>query len=147
MVIVELSVHDKLGKAWFFEETFLPADTSMEVVLRISFPFLSNANIQFGTRELTWGIYTTTKTMPTTRQVELINKHECTRKALDEASKTFVVHVTALKASSEMTIHHSRATQVTTLQQTAQWATLQWDKASIEICANYTDYVDIFSPN
>ena len=45
MVIVTFQVIDKLGKAQFFQETFLLANTSMEMVLKIPFLILSNANI------------------------------------------------------------------------------------------------------
>ena len=37
-------VEDKLGKARFFQETFLLADISVEVVLEMSFLTLSNAD-------------------------------------------------------------------------------------------------------
>lgn len=36
---------DKSEKVWFFEETFLLADTSIEVILGISFLIFSNTNI------------------------------------------------------------------------------------------------------
>ena len=49
MVIVEFSIQDKTGKIRFFEEIFLLADTSIEVVLGIPFLVLSNADIQFDT--------------------------------------------------------------------------------------------------
>lgn len=65
--------------------------------------------------------------------------------ALDKISETFVVCVAALKASSKMTIYLSRAAQVFTLRKTAQLATMQRDKAHIEIPAEYTDYADVFS--
>ena len=45
MVIAGFSIQDKLSRARFFEETFLLADISMEVVLEIPFLPLSNADI------------------------------------------------------------------------------------------------------
>ena len=45
MVITRFSIQDKLGRARFFEKTFLLADTSMEVVLGMLFLTLSNADI------------------------------------------------------------------------------------------------------
>ena len=45
MVLASFQVEDKLGRPWFFQETFLLADLSVEVVLGMSFLTLSNANI------------------------------------------------------------------------------------------------------
>ena len=52
MVIAGFSLQDKLGKVRFFQETFLVADTRMEVVLGMPFLTLSNADIRFAEREL-----------------------------------------------------------------------------------------------
>ena len=53
MVIAGFQVEDKLGRARFFQESFLLAETSMEVVLGMPFLTLSNADIQFAEKELT----------------------------------------------------------------------------------------------
>ena len=45
MVLADFQVEDKLGRARFFQETFLLADISMEVVLGMPFLTLNNANI------------------------------------------------------------------------------------------------------
>ena len=55
MVIAAFQVKDKLGRARFLQETFLLANTSMEVVLGIPFLTLSNVDIQFAEKGLTWG--------------------------------------------------------------------------------------------
>ena len=47
MVLASFQVEDTLGKARFFQKTFLLADLSVEVVLGMPFLTLSNANIQF----------------------------------------------------------------------------------------------------
>lgn len=47
MVIARFLIQDKLDNIQLFEETFLLADTRMEIVLRWSFLALSNANIKF----------------------------------------------------------------------------------------------------
>ena len=52
MVLAGFSVQNKLEKVWFFEETFLLADTSMEVILGMPFFTLLNANVQFVEKEL-----------------------------------------------------------------------------------------------
>ena len=45
MVLASFQVEDKLGRIWFFQETFLLADISTEVVLGMSFLTFSNANV------------------------------------------------------------------------------------------------------
>ena len=53
MVIAAFQVVHKLGRSWFFQETFLLADISMEVVLGMPFLILSNADVQFAEKKLT----------------------------------------------------------------------------------------------
>ena len=53
MVLASFQVKDKLGRTRFFQETFLLADISTEVVLDMFFLTLSNANVQFIEKELT----------------------------------------------------------------------------------------------
>ena len=53
MVLASFQLEDKLGRARFFQETFLLADISAEVVLGMPFLTFSNANIQFVKKELT----------------------------------------------------------------------------------------------
>ena len=47
MVLASFQVKDTLGKTWFFQKTFLLADFSIRVFLRMLFLILSNANIRF----------------------------------------------------------------------------------------------------
>ncbi len=51
--LTRLSLQDSLKKVWFFEETFLLAEISMEIVLKMPILALSNANFSFGTEKLT----------------------------------------------------------------------------------------------
>lgn len=44
---------DDLEKIWFFEEIFLLADTSMEIVSKMLFLSFSNIKFQFDVRKLT----------------------------------------------------------------------------------------------
>ena len=53
MVLADFQVEDKLGKARFFQETFLLANISTEVVLGMPFLSLNNADVQFVEKELT----------------------------------------------------------------------------------------------
>ena len=81
MVVADFSLQGKLGKIRFFEETFLLANTSMDVVLGMPFFTLSNADIRFAKRKLVWRRYTAAEAMPTTRRAE-INDKEFAAKAL-----------------------------------------------------------------
>ena len=137
MLIAGFQVEDKLSRARFFQESFLLAETSMKVVLRMPFLTFSNADIQFAAKELTWRSYTTAEALPTTKRVELIDKKEFAKAALDEESETFVVHVAALEAPlAGMAIHPSRAAQISALIQ---------DEAPTEVPPEYADYADVFS--
>ena len=53
MVLASFQVENKLGRARFFQETFLLADISMKIVLSMPFLTLSNADVQFVEKELT----------------------------------------------------------------------------------------------
>ena len=61
-------------------------------------PFLtfSNTNIQFEEKELTWRSHTIAEALAITKQVELINKKEFAKTALDKEFETFVVYIAAL---------------------------------------------------
>ena len=69
MVIAGFQVQDKFKKARFFQETFLVADTSMEVVLGMSFLAFSKIEVDFAEKELTWKAYTIVEALPTTKRV------------------------------------------------------------------------------
>ncbi len=78
-------------------------------------PFLSfsNADVEFKELgKLIWRSYTTVEALPTTSWVELIDKREFAKAALDGNSETFVVHVAALEIPTTMPIHLSRAFQL-----------------------------------
>ena len=47
MVVATFSVKDKANRVRFFKETFLVANVSPEVVLKMSFLTLSGANVDF----------------------------------------------------------------------------------------------------
>ena len=96
MVLADFQMEDKLGRAQFFQETFLLANISIEVIPDMLFLTLSNADIQFIEKELTWRSYTTTEALPTIKRVELINKKEFAKAMLNENFETFVIHVASL---------------------------------------------------
>lgn len=71
------------------------------MVLKIPFLFFSNINIEFSElRKLICRFYTTTKTLPTTSQIELINRREFAILALDDNLENFIVHIATLEAIS-----------------------------------------------
>ena len=84
MVLASFQVEDKLGRTCYFQKTLLLADISMVVVLGMPFLTLSNADIQFAEKELIWRSYTAAEALPTTKRVEIINKKEFAKAALDE---------------------------------------------------------------
>ena len=90
-------MEDKLKMTWFFQKTFLLDDISTKVVLGIPFLTLSNADVQFVEKKLTWRFYITSKALSTTKRIELIDKKEFAKVALNENFETFVVHVTFFK--------------------------------------------------
>ena len=59
MVVAAFSVVDKANRVKFFEETFLVANVSPEVVFGMPFFTLSGADVDFSGRELRWRTYTT----------------------------------------------------------------------------------------
>ena len=113
MVIVGFSILDKSSKIRFFVETFLRADTNIEVVSKMLFLTLNNVNIQFNTESLTWKSYTIAKALFTAKQVELINKYKFAKAVLDKNSKTFVMCIVTFDTPKlAMPILFSRAGQV-----------------------------------
>ena len=108
------------------------ADISAEVVLGMPFLTLSNADVQFVEKELTWRSYTTAEALPTTKWVELINKKEFTKAALDEKSETFVIYVAALNLTPG--IHPDRAAQIASLL-----------AEEVRIPNKYSDFAEVFS--
>ena len=82
------------------------ANTSMKVILGMPFLTLSNADVSFADNDLTWRTYTPDEALPTTKRVQIIDRKEFAKAALDPNQEAFVVHVATL--SSEMAIHPSR---------------------------------------
>ena len=134
MAIASFQVEDKLGRACFFQEIFLVANTSMEVVLGMPFLTLSNADIWFAKKELVWRTYSVAEALPTTRKGEIIDKKEFAAAALNKEDETFVVHMAALSVGSN--VHPSRQAQIALL-----------DVKKVTISPKYTDYTNVFSPD
>ncbi len=89
------------------------ADTSIEVVLGLPFFSFSNADAEFvELGKLNWRFYIAAEALSTTSWVELINKREFAKAALDKNSEIFVMHVATLEATI---IHSSQAAQIAAL--------------------------------
>lgn len=102
-----------------FKKTFLLANTSIEIVLEISFLSLNNINIKFAElKKLTWRSYTTIEALPTAYQIELIKKRKLAKLALDKNFKTFTMYIAALKATGtdNRIVHLLEITQLAALQ-------------------------------
>ena len=126
------------------------ADTKFEVILGMPFLKLSNADVSFGEGTLTWKSYTTSKVLPTTERVRLVDLKEFVIAALDADSETFVVHV-AIREREKMLVHSERQVQIEAKahidaqgQSRAQVGALIFNKAPIEVPAEYFDYSNVF---
>ncbi len=137
LVVFTFSMSDKDGRERFFEESFLLADVSPDIVLGIPFLTRSNADIDFQARDLQWRFYTTKEVLPTKRRVELIGKKEFAPAALDLEDEAFIVHVTALSVDLVDEVHPSKRAQI---------AHLKADEAPTKVPSKYADFADVFSP-
>ena len=126
MMVVAFSVIDQADRVRFFEETFLVANVSPDVVLGMPFLTLSGADVDFPKRELRWRSYTIEEALPTTKQVELVGKKEFAAVALDPGHETFVVYVAFLESPSstqEGDIYFSCRVQIASIRMTARLVT------------------------
>ena len=147
MVIADFQVEDKGVRPWFFQETFLEANTKFEGVLRLLILKISNTDVAFGKGILTWKSYTTNKALPTTKQVQIVDSKEFVIAVLDVDSKTFVAHV-AIQEREKMAINLDKKTQIKApsraqIQNKLWIGVLLFDEAPIEILAEYSDYIDV----
>ena len=71
----------------------------------------SNADVLFGEKILTWKTYIINKALPTTKQVQIIDKKDFVIAALNADSKTFMVHM-AIQEQEGMLVHFERQAQI-----------------------------------
>ena len=69
------------------------ANTKFEMILGMPFLKISNADVSFGEKILTWRIYTTNEALFTTKQVQIVDPKEFVIAALDVNNETFIVHM------------------------------------------------------
>ena len=134
-MIADLQVEDKIDRPRFFQKIFLAADTKFEVILRIFFLKLSNADVSFGEETLTLRTYTINKALSTPEQVQIINKKNFVIEALDADSEMFMVHI-AIREQEEMPVHSEKQAWV---------RALLFNEAPTKISAEYSDYNNVFS--
>ena len=106
---------------------------------------LSGTDIDFLGWELQWRTYTTKKALLTTKHVKLIDKKEFSATALDLKSKTFIIYIISLSSIAsanfsppKLNVHPSRKPQI---------SNLIVKKALTKVFAEYSDFVDVFSPD
>ena len=130
MVVAAFSVIGKANRVKFFEKTFLVANISPEVVLKMIFLILRIEN--------SGGKHTSPKRpYPTTKCVRLVRKKEFATVVFDLEYKTFVVHVASLN-STPFNIYLFWKLQI---------FGLIAEEASTKISDKYINFVDIFSLN
>ena len=93
IIIADFQVENKANRPRFFQETFLVADTKFEIILKMLFLKISNTDMSFSEKTLTWKTYTTNEALFTTKRVQIIDKKNFVIAALDANSNTFVMHV------------------------------------------------------
>lgn len=96
MIIAGFQVSDKFRKTRFFQETFLIADTSVEVIFGMPFLTFSKVEINFAKKILTWKTYTITKALPTTKKVQIISPKKFAKVVLDPEQEVIMVRMTTL---------------------------------------------------
>ena len=111
MVIADFQVEDKGGKPRFFQESFLVVDTKFEVILRMLFLKLSNADGSFGGEIFTWKSYTTSKVLSITKRIQLVVPKKFVIAVLDADNETFIEHV-AIREQKEMVMNPDRKAQI-----------------------------------
>lgn len=113
IVITSFQAQNKLGNSRFFQETFLVANTRMDVVLEMIFLTLRNANIQFVEGDLIWWAYTAAKTLSTTKFVQIIDWQEFAKVVLNPNKEVLVVYVATI--TSKMALHLAGQVQIALL--------------------------------
>lgn len=83
MIIASLQVNNTLEKIRFFQGTFQIVDIKIDIVFKMSFLIVTNANIQFREIDLIWRTYITANALLTTEKVQIIDWKNFTKAILD----------------------------------------------------------------
>ena len=151
MVIANLEVEDKVGRPKFFQKIFLIADIKFKAILGMLFLKISNADVSFDKKTFMWKFYTTNEALPTTEQVQIVDPKEFVIAALDVDIEIFVVHM-VIQEQEEIPMHSKKQAQIKAqikawsgVQNRVQVKAILFDKAPIEVPAEYSNYRDVFS--
>ena len=139
MVVAAFSVVDKANQVRFFEEIFLVANISSEVILGMPFLTLRDADVDFSGQDLWWKTYSTEEALPTTKRIELVGKKEFPAVAPDPEHETYVIHIASLNSIllvAFLNVHLFRRAQI---------SGLIAEEVSTKISAEYLDFADVFS--
>ena len=139
-VIAAFLVPNQADRVRFFEETFLVAIVSPDMVFGMPFLTLSDANVDFPKKELRWRFYTIKEALPTTKRIELVGKKEFAAAALDPRYETFIVYVAFFERPSstqEGDVYPSCRAQI---------AALVANEALTSILTEHSDFANVISP-
>ena len=131
MVLAKLSLDDKLERTRWFEETFLIANVSHDVVLGMPFLKLGNPDVHFAEGSLTWRDYSVSTSLPTERRIELVEPETFAEDARDDKSACFVVQVAAILDA----LDDARRVNLQAISTTEE----------IKLPVEYADYEGVFS--
>lgn len=108
-------------------------DISSNIAFRIVFLILCNVKFKFKKQKLRYGLYTTTKALPTTRQCKLVRKKKFAIATLNPNNRTFVVYILFLIIFDELHLFHM-----------AKIAPLKVNEIFINVVLEYFSITDIF---
>lgn len=137
MIITSFQLDDKDRESYFFEETFLLADISMDITFGILSLILGNVKINFNNQELKQRSYTAAKALSTTKQVDIIGKKEFAVAVFDSKDETFIIHIASLTIANTDKVH---------LFCKAKIALLKVDGAFKIVLTEYSNFADVISP-
>ena len=132
MVLATFSVDDQYGRSRWFEETFLIADITHNVVLGMPFLKLADPEISFAKRTLLWQDYSVSTALPTQRRLELVEPEVFVKDALNANIACFVVHIAAILSH----VNPGRTANIASISV----------KDNIKLPSEYADYEKVFSP-
>ena len=136
-------VTDKANWVRFFEKIFLVTNICPEIVFRMLFLILNDADVNFLSRKLRCRTYTTKEALLTIKRIELVGKKEFAIAALDPENETFIVYVASLSSivlpsSSSLDIYPFCRFQI---------VGLIAEEASTKVLNEYVNFAGVFSPN
>ena len=143
IIVAAFLIVDKANQIRFFEETFLVANVSLEIVFGILFLTLSSTGIDFLGQELWWRTYTTKEALSTTRRIKLVGKKEFAAAALNPEHEIYIIYIASLK-STPLTSLRSTLLNVYPFRR-PQISGLIVKEALIKVPAKYSDFADVFS--